>query len=168
MLNFKLFENVQQAKKFLKDNNIPETDKLYLDIRELLKGHDGYVGWFVKVGYDFLFKTNELNPNSINSPTIINGTLQHLKTIKTLIVDNPNIIKLMDKPVIEYETTEKFTDAFEQAKLKYKAKKIYDEFPPEQKKFININNNSDISLLSNLYDDETKEIFIKKNISISF
>jgi hypothetical protein len=68
----------------------------------------------------------------------------------------------MDKPVIKYETYEKFIDAFEQAKTKYKAKKIYDEFPSTQKKFININNKEELNLLSMLYDDTTKMVFIKK------
>jgi hypothetical protein len=152
MNSFKLFEYVDQAKKFLKQNNISEDDFLYKEIRNLLKGHDGYVGWFTKIAY------NDVLYNGKDKATI----LISLNNILKNILNEKYLINLFQKPLFKIESIEEFIDEYEQAKLKYKAKKIYDEFPSEQKQLINLNDSEEISLLSKLYDDNGKNIFLKK------
>jgi hypothetical protein len=44
LFDYKIYENVQQAKSILKELGITEDDKGYKWIREILKGKDGYVG----------------------------------------------------------------------------------------------------------------------------
>ena len=145
-----LNENVEQAKSYLRSIDVPETDPLYVGIRELTKGKDGYVGWLTKMAYGE-FKGR--------------GTSQILTFIGNLlkmIVNDKQIIDLLDKPVIQYESYEKFIDAFEQAKLLFKAKKIYNELPKRQKDLLDINDINVISLLSKLYDDKTNNVFLRK------
>lgn len=45
---YKTFENLQQAKKILKDKNIDEKDPRFVKLRELLKNNLGYMGTFTK------------------------------------------------------------------------------------------------------------------------
>jgi len=173
MLDFKLFENVAQAKSFLRQNNIPETDSLYQLVRKSFKGKEGYVGWITKLIYRMLafesngkylaLDKNSLIDSTVNSSNIINNTLNRAKRQFDILLDylsEKEVIDKLEKPVIEYETFEQFVDAFIIAEDKLKAKRIYDEFPAEQKKLININ--IDYKLLKQLHDKKNKKIFIKK------
>ena len=45
---YKLFENVQKAKKILRDNKLPENDERYLKLKEILKDNLGYLGEFTR------------------------------------------------------------------------------------------------------------------------
>jgi len=49
---FLVNENVQQAKIYLKTKKITEEDSNYKWIRQLLKGQEGYVLWFVRQFFD--------------------------------------------------------------------------------------------------------------------
>jgi len=49
---FRVNENVQQAKAYLKTKKITEEDSNYKWIRQLLKGQEGYVLWFVRQFFD--------------------------------------------------------------------------------------------------------------------
>jgi len=49
LLDYKIFESVQQAKSILKELEISEEDKDYQTIRNLFRGSEGYVGWFTKM-----------------------------------------------------------------------------------------------------------------------
>lgn len=90
MNRFKIFENVQQARSFLRENDIPETDLIYVEIRELLRGNEGYVGWLTRMAYD------DIRHTSNNFTTIKN----ELKSIVDKIKNNPNVISKMDMPVM--------------------------------------------------------------------
>jgi hypothetical protein len=86
MFDFKIYENVQQAKKFLKDNNLKENEYLYTEIRKLLKGHDGYVGWFTKIAYSSfvsisrgLIPANDILDGNYERPMSDNYILEELK-----------------------------------------------------------------------------------------
>lgn len=48
MLNYKLFENLQKAKKVLKENKIPENNPDFIKLKELLKNNMGYIGKFTE------------------------------------------------------------------------------------------------------------------------
>jgi len=50
--SYRIFENIQQAKSILTSLDIPESDKPYLKIGDLLKSNIGYVGWFTKMFYE--------------------------------------------------------------------------------------------------------------------
>ena len=53
MINqYQIFENLQNAKKYLVNNNIPETDEKFVKLKELLKGNLGYIGTFTKWMYN--------------------------------------------------------------------------------------------------------------------
>lgn len=146
-------ENIQQAKSYLKNKNIdPEDDYIFQVIKDRLQGKEGYVGWFTKIAHE------DIRPTKNGWGPVVNEVEELFKKIN----DNPNIISLLDKPVTQQKNLESFLDEFEKAKLKYKAKQIYNEFPRKQKSLININNQSVISLLSKLYDDENKKSFLRK------
>jgi hypothetical protein len=150
--NFKIYENVEQAKSYLKSKNILEDDKIYKEIRRLLNGKDGYVGWLTKLTYD------NIRPNYNNE----NQVIAEVERIVDNIIKNPNILDNLSKSLIKYDNYEKLLDDCEIALRKYKSKRIYNEFPSEQKRLIDINDNNIINLLSKLYDDDSKKIFLTK------
>lgn len=152
-LSFSIFENVQQAKSYLKDNNIPETDWAYLEIRKLLKGKDGYVGWLTKITY------NDIIPNSNNNK---NTVINELTNIVDILTNKKYLMDIMPKKVIEYDTYESFIDDYQRSIINYKAKKMYEQFPSTQKNLIDLKNKNVASLLSKLFDDEQNVIFLKK------
>lgn len=53
--NYKMFENLQQAKKTLKELKVDEKDPRFVELRELLKKNLGYMGTFTK----WIFKDHE-------------------------------------------------------------------------------------------------------------
>lgn len=53
--SYKLFENLQKAKKILRELNIPEDNEKYQQLKQLLNKNIGYMGTFTK----WLFKDNE-------------------------------------------------------------------------------------------------------------
>ena len=54
--SYKLFENLEKAKKILKENDISLVNSDFLKLKELLKNNSGYLGQFTK----WLFIDNEL------------------------------------------------------------------------------------------------------------
>ena len=151
MLPFTLFENVEQAKSYLKKNNIPETDWVYKLIRELFKGKEGYIGWITRIAY------SDLVPGG--NKREITTTLQNLAT---KLSTEKHILDTLPKPIIQYETHEEFIDDFEKQVLQYKAKKTWDEFPSTQKGLMRMSNKGDVSLLAKLHDDSASKVFLRK------
>jgi len=147
-----LKENVQQAQAYLRQNNLPEDDYLFSVIKDRCQGKEGYIGWLTKVAHE------DLKPKAHNNGEVIRWVEGILKKIS----ENPNVIELMDKPVVDHDSLEKFEDDYEQSILKYKAKNIYNQFPRAQKDLISINSKDVISLLSKLYDDKNNNAFIRK------
>ena len=58
--SYLLFENLQQAKKILANNNIPEDSPDFLKIKDLLKNNLGYAGWFTMMFYENNISLKEL------------------------------------------------------------------------------------------------------------
>jgi hypothetical protein len=133
MLPYRLFENVEQAKAYLKRKSIPETDWVYKLIRELFRGKEGYVGWVTRIAYDSIVPGTQ-------DKAEIKTTLEN---IATKLTTEKYILDTLPKPVIEYETYEEFIDDFEKQVVQYKAKKMFDEFPSAQKALINLKNKRD-------------------------
>jgi len=48
---WRINENLSQARKILKDNSIPETDEKFIFLKNSLKNNSGYLGWFTKMAY---------------------------------------------------------------------------------------------------------------------
>ena len=147
-----LNENIQQAKAYLRTQNIvPEDDYLFQVIKDRFQGKEGYIGWFTKIAHE------NIKPNSKNNGEVIGEVEKIMKRIE----DNPQIIELLETPITQQDTLEKFQDDYEKAVLKYKAKNIFNKFPRTQKNLIDIKGKDVISLLSKLYDIEDKP-FIRK------
>ncbi len=136
-------ENVAQAKSLLKKLDISETNPDFLKIKEMLKGHEGYVYWF----------SNQHFTNKI--------TLTELDNIWQSMSDK-GIMSNFSKNVIDLKNIEEFWDEYEQAKIKQKVKQVYNEFPQKQKSFIDINNEDDYNLLSALAQDKSNSSIIRK------
>jgi hypothetical protein len=75
MLNYKLFENLQKAKKVLFDHKIPESNPDFIKLKDLLKNNMGYIGKFTEwmvVDHEPFDKIKdtfiELQNNPINKP----------------------------------------------------------------------------------------------------
>ena len=83
-----LFENLQQAKSILKTNEIPENNKNFLIIKDLLKDNLGYIGWFTKMFFEFGI------------------ALDDLKELYRIISSESEIITGLPKPVISYSDWE--------------------------------------------------------------
>ena len=88
-----LFENLQQAKSILKTNEIPENNKNFLIIKDLLKDNLGYIGWFTKMFFEFGI------------------ALDDLKELYRIISSESEIITGLPKPVISYSDWEVLMDA---------------------------------------------------------
>ena len=143
--SFALYENVQQAKSILSKLGIPETDKTYKEIRELLKHHVGYVGWFTKMHFEEGLTFNDLK-----------------EIYENFIVGMPEVISALPKPLISYDNIEKLYDDLFVTKNNIILKRIVNEFPATQKEFINIDSKIERDKLSQLYKREDKENFLKK------
>jgi len=44
-----LNENLTQARRILRDNNIQETDKTFINLKKRLQNNIGYISWFTKI-----------------------------------------------------------------------------------------------------------------------
>lgn len=144
LLDYKIFESVQQAKSILKELEISEEDKDYQTIRNLFRGSEGYVGWFTKMRYK----------NNI--------PLSDLNNIVDLIKNHNQLIKALPKNLVQYDTYENLLDDIELTKTKLNVKKCYDEFPSTQRKLLNINDDNTIQLLKTLYNVKNNSAYFAK------
>lgn len=135
-------ENIQQAKSILKNLSIPETNRSYIRIKKLLEGHEGYIGFFTKIHFRDKVGFNELTWLRNN---IVQGNFKGLK-----------------RNLVEYDSYEELIDDIERLELLTDAKKMYNEFPSEQKGFIDLNSDSDLNLLKLLNDRDDKKNFLRK------
>ena len=129
--NFFINENVAQAKALLKKISISETDPDFIKIREMLRGHDGYVYWFTKLRFSD------------------NQSMDELKNIWNAINDNSGLVNFFTKKVVDLEKTEDFWDQYERAKLVSGAKKVLNQFPANQKRLFNLEDQKDFDLFNN-------------------
>lgn len=133
--NYKTFENVSQAKSILKSLDIAETDNIYKQIRDLLKGHDGYIGWFTKLHYIKKYKWSDL------------------LELWDFINDNkPYISKIGN--IITYDNIEKLQDDVESIKLKSGLSRIIGEFPQRQRLLLRDSDNEMLTALSRRRDSK--------------
>lgn len=140
-LDFLINENVQAAKNYLTKKEIPLDNKFYLEIRKLLKGHDGYVYWFVYQHFE-------------------NGvSLDDLKQIFDIILNERGVVSRFKTKVVDLENIEKFWDEYNSVKYSLSIKSVLDRFPKLQRSFIN---DSDNELIKSLSEDKEVDNFIAK------
>lgn len=139
-----LNENVAQANSLLKKLKISESDPDYLKIREMLKGHDGYVYWFTKLRFSD------------------NQSMEDITNVWNLINDKNGITSFFTKKIVELESMEDFWDQYEAAKLFSIAKKVLNQFPSRQKAFFNLKDQTDLDLLVQLGKSKSLPALIKK------
>lgn len=137
-------ENVQQARSILASVKKDENNTTYKKIRKLLSGQEGYVGFFTKMHF-----VNKVS-------------FRDLVELKNIIDQQNNIIRSLPKNLIEYNDYEELIDDIEKAKIKAAVRKIYNEFPSEQKQYIDINDSDDSSLLYKLYQRKDSNNFLRK------
>lgn len=142
--NFFINENVAQAKALLKKISISETDPDFIKIREMLRGHDGYVYWFTKLRFSD------------------NQSMDELKNIWNAINDNSGLVNFFTKKVVDLEKAEDFWDQYERAKLVSGAKKVLNQFPANQKRLFNLEDQKDFDLLVSLSKSKSLPALIRK------
>lgn len=106
VLNYKLFENLDKAKKLMAELNIPQTDKRFVQLRELLKNNLGYMGAFTKW---YIKDREEWNK--------IEDTFNELKKIR------------IDKPIESFEKLEDLYDYIKQFDINKKVNQIINTLP---------------------------------------
>ena len=99
--DYKLFENLDKAKKLLDELHIPHTDPKFLKLKELLKNNMGYMGTFTK----WYIKDNE-------SWDKIEEIFKMLKTTQ------------IDKPIEEFEKLEDLYDFIQNYEINKKTNQI--------------------------------------------
>lgn len=137
-------ENVAQAKALLKKIKISESDPDFIKIKDMLKGHDGYVYWFTKLRFED------------------NQPVDELKNIWNIINDNNGLINYFTKKVVDLDSIESFWDQYERAKLVSGAKKVLNQFPANQKRFLKLDNEEDFNLLVSLSKSKSLPALIRK------
>lgn len=138
---YTIFENLQQAKKFLADNKIPETDPRFVQLRELLKNNLGYIGQFTK----WMYKDRE-------NLDRIDDVLKKLKSIQNL-----------DKKVDDFEKMEDLYDYLQEFEIKRKVNQVIKSLPSRTRRLAN---QELIDLIKLNADDKTikllKDFYSKK------
>jgi F0F1-type ATP synthase delta subunit len=142
--HFEILENLQAAKSFLTKSGISLNDPNFIKIKEMIGNNVGYVLWFTKRFFE------EKVP------------MQELETVWNIIKTEPKIISKFSTPLVNLESLEKFWDEYLDKKGQSQAKLSYNEFPNQQKGFINLESENDLKLLQDLYNDKDKSLFIKK------
>lgn len=139
-----IIENLDQAKSYLKKNNISYSDPKFLQLKSLLKNHLGYIGWFTKM----LYEKNVL--------------MQDLTNLFNIIVNESEIIDGLPKQVINYDDWEKLVDDIISTRQNIQIKRVLNELPTLQKSFINIKNKTEKELLIKLFKLKDRTNFFKK------
>ena len=104
--SYKVFENLDKAKKLLDELHIPQTDKRFVQLRELLKNNLGYMGQFTKW---YIKDREEWNK--------IDDTFKELKNIR------------IDKPIESFEKLEDLYDYLQQFQINKKVNQIINSLP---------------------------------------
>lgn len=108
---WKLNENLTAARKILKDNSIPETDKIFINLKDSLKNNSGYLGWFTKMIF-----VNHISESDINQ--IIN-----------LIKNDKYVIDNLPKNLVNYTKWETLLDDIIEVNYNRNIKKMINELP---------------------------------------
>jgi hypothetical protein len=128
-----IVENVQQAKSILSKRGLDTSNEVYQEIKTMLGNNLGYTGWFCKQHFE-------------------NGaSLDELKKLWSIIKDDKNLVSQLSKPVINFKTVDELKSELDQRILSpiqktnlEPVKLTLDKFYSEQKKFLNLEEDSEI------------------------
>ena len=109
--DYKLFENLQKARKVLSELNLDENNPKYLELRNLLKKNPGYLGQFTK----WYLKDNEKFDEIIST----------LNTVKRIG---------LDKPIDEFEKLEDLYDYLINYEIERKVNQLINQIPSKARK----------------------------------
>ena len=109
--DYKLFENLQKAKKVLSDLDTDENNPKYLEIKDLLRKNPGYLGQFTK----WYLKDRE--------------PMEKIKEVYTML-KNIGI----DKPIDEFEKLEDLYDYITNYDIDRKVNQVINQLPSEARK----------------------------------
>jgi len=136
--DYKLFENLDKAKKLLDELHIPHTNPKFLELKELLKNNMGYMGTFTK----WYIKDHE-------SFEKIDEIFKMLKTIQ------------IDKPIEEFEKLEDLYDYIQSYEINKKKNQVINALPSRTRELVNSEFRNLISLNSE-YAKHLKDWYSKK------
>lgn len=114
LISYKLFENLQQAKKLLKDLHIEETNPDFLKLKELLKNNTGYMGKFT----EWMFKYRETYEQ-------LEEIFNALKTIR------------LDKPITDFKKSEDLFDYIQSKSIDTKLNQVLKALPSKARELVN-------------------------------
>ena len=138
---YHLFENLQQAKKILKDMHIPEDDSRFVQLKDILKNNLGYLGVFTK----WLYKDRE-----------------NLDRIKD-VYDKLKTIHHLDKQVDSFEKMEDLYDYLQSFEIDRKVNQVLKSLPSGTRELVNdelkelIKLNSDDKIIKAIKDFYSKK-----------
>lgn len=141
---WRIYENISQARKILSDNKQTENNDKYSYIKKGLGNNTGYLGWFTKMIF--------------NSPELTKGDFDY---IINFIKNDKYIIESLPKDLIKYESWESLIDDILNIQSNRNIKKIYNELPNSIKELLNykeLSKREKGSFLS-LFNNENRRIY---------
>jgi len=135
---YKLFENLEKAKKLLAEHNIPLTDSRYLKLKELLSKNLGYMGPFTKW---YIIDHEEWDK--------IEDTFKLLKNTK------------IDKSIDDFDELEKLYDYLQNFEINKKVNQILSALPSHTRKHVNDELMNLLRLNISWYE-QIKDFYLKK------
>jgi hypothetical protein len=121
-----ILENVQQAKSILTKLGLDTNNEIYKKIRTMLGDNLGYTGWFCKQHFEN------------------NVSIEELQKLWSIIKNDKNLISQLSKPVINFKTVTELNSELQQKMNLTPAKLTLDKFYPEQKKILNLEQDSEL------------------------
>lgn len=113
IVEYKLFENLQKAKKILADHRIPENNPQFLKLKELLSRNTGYIGQFTK--WLFVDRTD------------FNQLEEIYKELKNINID---------KPIESFEKAEDLYDYIQSFEINRKTNQVINSIPSRTREFV--------------------------------
>lgn len=112
---YNIFENLQKAKKYLRDNNIPESDTRFKQLREIFKDNLGYIGPFTV----WMYKDRE-NLDKIED------VYKKLKSVQNL-----------DRQIDSFEKMEDLYDYLQDFEINRKVNQVIKSLPSRTRELVN-------------------------------
>ena len=173
MIEYKLFENLQKARKLLADNRIPETDPQFKKLREMLSANPGYIGQFTKwlFGIDDAEKETEVDDDGMvrqrarrehRNPTPFSELEEIYKALKTIRID---------KPIEDFKRAEDLYDYIQSFEINKKTNQVINAIPSKARELVTdklrdlISLNSDVApLLKDFYSKKGGKFKTSKDL----
>ena len=114
MQNYKLFENLQKARKILSDLKIPEDNPKFVELKKILANNPGYLGAFTK----WLFEDHE--------------SLEQMEEVyKALLTIS------IDRPIESFKKMEELYDYIQSFEINKKVNQVINSLPSRSREYAN-------------------------------